>query len=218
MPDYTVARRNMVECQIRTNKVTDPRVIAAMRDIPRELFVGQAQEGVAYIDEDLPIGNGRFLMEPMVLARLLQNAAIAESDIVLDIGCATGYSTAVIARLASTVVGLDPDPALVASATETLSRLSVDNAVVVEGVLRDGYRAQAPYDVILFGGAVPEVPEAIFEQLAEGGRVLAVICPEGAQGRASLFLKWRGSIGRREIFDASVPPLPGFELTPRFVF
>jgi protein-L-isoaspartate(D-aspartate) O-methyltransferase len=218
MPDYAAARRNMVESQIRTNKVTDPGVLDAMGSIPREEFVPPALAGVAYVDDDLPVGHGRHLMEPMVLARLLHHAEIRPTDVVLDIGCATGYSSAVAARLAATVIALESDSALVRRASQTLAKLQVDNVVVVESALRSGYARQAPYDVILIEGAVPEIPAAIAAQLAEGGRLCAVVSPPGQTGRAVLALKTGGVVSHRDIFDAATPPLPDFVLEPGFRF
>ena len=139
----------MVEGQVKPNKVTDPAIIDAMLEIPRELFVPSAQRGVAYVDEDLPIGRGRYLIEPMVLARMIQEAEIGAGDVVLDVGCASGYSTAVMARLANTVVAVESDHEFAQQAGTLLSQLGVDNAVVMEGTLTAGYPAQAPYQRIL---------------------------------------------------------------------
>ena len=155
MPDYSTARYHMVECQIRTNNVNDPRLIKALQEVPRELFVPDPFRSIAYLDHDLKIADGRFLMEPMVLARLLQLAEIQPTDIVLDIGCTTGYAAAILARLAATVVALESDSLLAKRATATLARLEADNVVVVEGALNEGYAEQAPYDVIVVGGLVP---------------------------------------------------------------
>jgi protein-L-isoaspartate(D-aspartate) O-methyltransferase len=218
MPDYAVARRNMVAGQIRTNQVTDPALIAALEEIPREIFAPPALAGVAYLDEDLPLGGGRHLMEPRVFARLLQSAGIERTDVVLDIGCATGYSSAVISRLAATVVALESDPVLIRKANEAFARLELDNAVVVDGPLASGYPAQAPFDVIVIEGSVPEVPAAIAAQLAEGGRLFAVVAPTGGTGQAVLMLRRGGVVSGRAICDASTPPLPGFEIVPGFQF
>jgi protein-L-isoaspartate(D-aspartate) O-methyltransferase len=218
MPDTAVARRNMVDSQLRTNKVTDPAVLDAMASIAREEFVPAALAGVAYVDDDLPLGDGRYLMEPMVLARLLQHAAIKPSDVVLDIGCGTGYSSAVAARLAATVIALETDSQLARRARQTLAKLQADNVVVVEGALGSGYARQAPYDVILVQGAVPEIPPAIAAQLAEGGRLCAVVSSHGQAGRAVLALKTGGVVSHRDIFDAATPPLPGFVFEPGFRF
>ena len=215
--DYAAARHNMVENQIRTNKVTDPALIAALEELPRELFVPKGLRAIAYVDEDIAVADGRYLMEPMVLARLLQAAAVRPGDMALDVGCATGYATAVLARLASAVVGLESDPALAAEAGERLSRLNIDNAVIVEGPLTEGYRRQAPYDVILMGGRVDELPPGIVAQLAEGGRLVAVIGGPG-MGRACVVTKPGTAGARRPIFDAAVPVLPGFERRQGFVF
>ncbi len=218
MSNFAAARRHMVDSQIRTNRVTDPLVIGAVEEIPRERFVDKTLEGVAYLDEDLPIAPGRNLMEPMVFSRLAQALEIGSDDVVLDVGCANGYSSAVLARLASTVVALETDSGLAARASATLLELGIDNVVVVEGPLADGHAAQAPYDAILVGGMVSEVPRALQDQIAEGGRLCAVIGADRGPGRATLMVKRGGIISRRTIFDAAVPALPGFETEPGFVF
>ena len=218
MVDFAAARLNMVESQIRTNKVTDIRVIEAFEAVPRELFVGDGLQGIAYVDEDLEVAPGRFLMEPMVLARLLQAVAPGSGDMVLDIGCATGYSTAVLAGLGETVVGLDTDRAMVETANRTLNGLDLDNAVVVEGALDQGYAKQAPYDVILMQGAVSEVPAALKTQMAEGGRLAAVLVDHAGIGRATLIERTGEVFSSRTLFDAATPILPGFQREPGFVF
>ena len=218
MVDFATARRNMVENQVRTNKVTDPVLIAAMAETPRELFVPRGLRGVAYVDEDIAVAPGRYLMEPMVVARLLQLAEVQPTDIALDIGCATGYSTALLARLCDTVVGVESDHDLAARATAVLADLGVDNAAVVEGRLTEGYPKQAPYDVILFSGAVSEVPGSIARQLAEGGRIVAVIDRGTGVGRGTVFTLKGGVLSGREVFDAATPLLPEFEPQPGFVF
>ncbi|MFM2129543.1 MAG: hypothetical protein RL477_1089 [Pseudomonadota bacterium] len=218
MIDFEMARRNMVDNQLRPNKVTDGRVIAAMLSIPRENFVPEALRGVAYVDEDVPVGKGRALMEPMVLARLLQAAEIAPSDVVLDIGSGSGYTAAVCARLAATVVALESDRELISDSQRLLSDLGVDNVVAVEGALGRGYPQQAPYDVIVLSGAVPEVPEDILGQLGPNGRLVAVIARPGKASVACLARNCGGAISFVTLFDASVQYLPGFEREPGFVF
>lgn len=218
MTDFAAARLNMVESQIRTNKVTDPRIVESFEAVAREAFVGEAQRGIAYIDEDLEVIPGRYLMEPMVLARLLQAAAPQADDMALDVGCATGYSTAVLARLVQTVVGLESDRSLMDTANRTLNALDVDNAVVVEGALDAGYQKQAPYDVIVFQGAVSEVPVGIKRQLADGGRLAAVVIDTTGLGRGMLIQRTGDSFSGRTLFDASTPVLPGLARQPGFVF
>jgi len=215
--DYAAARHNMVESQIRPNQVTDPLVMTAMAEVPREAFLPKSLRGVAYVDDDIPLGNGRHMMEPLVLARLLQGAEIAASDVVLVIGCATGYCSAVLARMANTVVALESDSDLAEAATATLGEQGIDTVAFVEGALRDGYAKQGPYDVIFFCGAVPEIPVAIREQLSEGGRMVAVIS-EGPMGKAVLVTRRDGLFSSLEKFDAATPLLPGFESKPSFVF
>ncbi len=218
MVDNSAARRNMVESQLRTNKVSETALLAAFESVPRELFVPEALRGVAYIDEDIDLGGGRYVMEPMVLARLLQAARPRAEDVVLDIGCGTGYGTAILARLSATVVALESDGALAGQAMRTLTDLDIDNVVVVESPLAEGYPKQAPYDVILLNGAVSRVPPAISDQLAEGGRLVTVVREPAGVGRATLLQCHDGRVSGRVIFDAAVPHLPGFEGRPSFIF
>ncbi len=218
MIDFAAARLNMVESQIRPNRVSDPRLLEAFDSVPRERFVPEALQGIAYIDQDLEVAPGRYLMEPRVLARLLQAAAPQPEDIVLDIGCATGYSTGILAQLAATVVALEHQAELAELGNAVLNDLGTDNAIVVEGSLVEGYAKQAPYDVILIGGAVAEIPEAIAAQLAEGGRLATVVEEAPGLGRATLMENHAGILSQRALFDAGTPLLPGFEKAAGFVF
>lgn len=216
--DFELARRNMVDNQVRTNRVTDSLVISALRAIPRELFVPAPQKGVAYLDDDIEVAPGRYLLEPMVLARLLQLAEVQRTDVVLDVGSTTGYSSAVLGKMASSVVALEQDPELVNWAAETLLGLGIDNAVVVEGKLVDGLSDQGPYDVIFVNGAIDRVPENLREQLADGGRLVAVLRGEKGVGHATLMTRSGSAFGHRVDFDANVRMLPGFGRQPAFVF
>jgi protein-L-isoaspartate(D-aspartate) O-methyltransferase len=216
--DYHSARLNMVDSQIRPNKVSDPAIIAAMLSVPRERFVPAALRGIAYVDEDIPLGGARYLMEPMVLGRLLQVAAITPDDAVLDVGCGSGYASAVMARLARNVVALEEDPALARQAVALLGELALPNFAVVEGKLAAGCPSRGPYDVILLDGAVAAIPPAIAEQLANGGRLVTVVQGNPGMGKAVLMTRVDGAFGQRTIFDAWTPMLPGFAAQPGFVF
>ena len=218
MVDFTAARLNMVESQLRTNRVTDRRLLDAFETVPRELFVPEPLRGIAYIDEDLALGGGRFVMEPRVLARLLQAAEPGPEDVALDLGCGSGYATAILSQLVATVVALEDDATLAAAANRALGSLEIDNAVVVEGRLAGGYPKQAPYNVILLNGAVAEVPPAIADQLAEGGRLVTVVRAGPGLGRATLMRRDGGVVSSRVLYDAALPVLPGFEAEPGFVF
>ncbi|SDD71743.1 protein-L-isoaspartate O-methyltransferase family protein [Rhodospira trueperi] len=216
--DFEKARFNMVESQVRANRVTDPAVLQAMEAVPRELFVPKALRGFAYVDSSLSLDDGRHLVEPLVLARMVHAAAIQDSDVVLDVGCATGYSAAVLAHMASTVVALESDADLSTRATRTLTELGLDNAVVVTGTLADGYPRQAPYDVILLEGAVPEVPDDLRGQLGDGGRLVAIIGDGTWNSKLTVIERHGESFGRRVLFDAAAPRLPGFDRAEAFVF
>jgi protein-L-isoaspartate(D-aspartate) O-methyltransferase len=218
MTDPAMRRLNMVEGQLRTNKVTDPRLIRAMSSLSREAFLPGRLAGVAYLDEDVPLGRGRYLMEPMVFARLVQEAGIGAGDVVLEVGTGCGYGTAVIAALASTVVSVEGDDALRASAGAALQSQGVDNAVLVGGDLPAGHAAQAPYDVIFVSGAVAQPPRALLDQLAESGRLVAVLRPAGEPGRATVWTRRSGIVAARQVFDANTPHLAGFEPAEAFAF
>ena len=217
MPDYSVQRLNMVDTQVRTNDVTDPRIHDAMRTIERERFVPEAKRSLAYADLALEIAPGRFLPDPRTFAKLLQLADVRSTDSVLDVACATGYSTVVIAKLAGRATGLEHDAELVRIASEAIRASQVANAGVVQGGLTEGLPRQAPFDVIFINGAVETVPDALLAQLAEAGRLVAVVRSEG-QSRAQLFLKDKGHIGCRADFDSGVPLLAGFRKAVGFVF
>jgi protein-L-isoaspartate(D-aspartate) O-methyltransferase len=223
MEDFADARRKMVDSQLRTESVTDHAVLAAMGAVPREKFVPAHLRPLAYLDRDLPLkeaGRGappRYLMQAAPLARLIQLADIAPRDRVLVVGCGSGYSAAVLARLAASVVALESDPALQAEASRTISDLGIDNVSVVVGPLDGGYPSGGPYDAIVLDGAIETLPEALFDQLTEGGRMVAAV-GYGRTGAATLFTKSDHQIGRRPAFDASVPPLPGFRKPEVFVF
>ncbi|MBB6251351.1 protein-L-isoaspartate O-methyltransferase family protein [Nitrospirillum iridis] len=214
--DYTAARVNMIEGQIRPNKVTDPFVVEAFLAIPRERFVPEALAGVAYVDEDVPVAPGRYLLEPMVLARLVQELSLTRADKVLAVGVATGYSAAIMAELAGSVVALESDPALVEAARKALS--GVAGVTVVQGDLAAGHAAKAPYGAILVDGSVPEVPASLLDQLPEGGRLAAVVINAAGLGEARYYRKVGGVVSHRILFDAAVQPLPGFERRAEFVF
>lgn len=221
MIDFAHARRMMVECQVRTNDVTDLALIDAMLAIPRERFVSADQKELAYLDLDLPVGRSpgqgsRRLLKPMVLAKLIQAAEVQPQDVVLDVACATGYAAAVLVRLAGRVTALEEDAALAASAKGVLSDLASGNVTVVTGPLTAGWPAGAPYDVILLEGATEIAPRNLFPQLRDGGRLL---CIEGRNpGKAMAYRSVAGDVTGRPIFDAAAPLLPGFVEPPAFVF
>jgi protein-L-isoaspartate(D-aspartate) O-methyltransferase len=221
--DFAALRTKMVDSQLKTEGVTDPAVLAAFAAIPRERFVPAKLRPLAYVDNDLlikpPDGStaGRYLMEPAPLARLVQAAAIDPEDTALIVGAGTGYSAAVVSRLARGVAAVESDPGLAAEAARTLSALGITNAAVFNAPLAAGYDKGAPYDVILIDGAVEVVPEELFTQLHEGGRLTAIV-GLGRSAQGTVFTRTDDEIGSRPVFNAGVHPLPGFERPPAFVF
>jgi protein-L-isoaspartate(D-aspartate) O-methyltransferase len=218
MTDFAAARAHMIESQLRPNKVMDNRVLGAFATVRRELFVPGHLQALAYIDEDIPVGSGRHLMAPMVAARLIQAAGPRPLESALVVGAGTGYEAAVLSRLVRSVTALETDAELARWAHDAMVEEKIATVSVVEGPLRAGYRARAPYDVILFGGAVAGVPDEILSQLAGDGRLVAVVKPDaGAVGRATIAMRTGAVIARRVIFDAAIALLPGFEPKPAFV-
>jgi protein-L-isoaspartate(D-aspartate) O-methyltransferase len=218
MTIYEAARVHMVESQLRPNKVTDERVLAAFLRIRRELFVPEHLRGVAYVDDDLPLGGGRYLMKPMVAARLLQAAMVEAKDTALVVGAGVGYEAAVLALLARNVIALEDNPELARIGRSALVDHRIASVSYVEAPLALGHRQRSPYDLILFGGAVTAIPEEINGQLAENGRIAVVLRPHESVGRATLIVRTGGAFASRVIFDAATPLLPSLVEKPGFSF
>jgi len=215
--DTVLQRKNMVESQVRPSDVTDRRIIRAMLEVPREAFLPERTRAVAYMDEAIGLPCGRSLLAPRVLAKLIQHLDLGDGDAVLEIGCGTGYATAVLARIAPTVVAVEADPALADTARRTLAAAGVANATVHVADHAQGAAVEAPYDAILINGAVPSVPAGILDQLKDGGRLVTVIAA-GPVGRAVQWRRFGGTFDQRVLFDAAAAPLPGFERKAEFVF
>jgi len=223
MIDFAAARRMMVDGQVHTSDVTDRRILAAMLELPRERFVPETKAALAYLDADVPVTEAepgkpaRRLLKPMVLAKLVQAAAVQASDHVLDVGCASGYSSALLARLARAVIALEQEETLVRLARENLKAVGADNVTVVAGPLTQGWQGGAPYDVIFLNGATEIAPQALTRQLKDGGRLVCVL-GRGPTGQAILYRSVAGDISGWPIFDAAAPVLPGFAAPAEFVF
>jgi protein-L-isoaspartate(D-aspartate) O-methyltransferase len=218
MSGYEAARANMIERQLQPNRVTDAQVVAAFAAIRRELFVPEALRGIAYSDTDLPLGNGRYLMAPMVAARLIQAADIGRQDNVLVVGAGVAYEAAVMAALARSVVAIEDDAELARRGRAALVEHRIATVKYVEGPAGRGQHGRAAYEVIFFAGAVVQIPAEISGQLAEGGRMVAVLRPDDGPGRATVTTRTGGILASRVIFDAATPLLPGFARKPAFVF
>ena len=221
MTGFSAARQHMVDGQVRPSDVTDARIIDAMLAVPREAFVPQSQRALAYLDLDLDASEAasakRFLIKPLVIAKMLQAAGIGASDKVLVAGSASGYTAALVARLAGQVTAIESDPAQVARAMAVLADLGLANVTFQAASAAGGYPGGAPYDVIVLDGATEIVPERLFAQLAEGGRLVGVFAMTKPP-RAMIVTRSHGDFGNRSLFDATAPVLPGLERLPAFVF
>ncbi|MFZ3308257.1 MAG: protein-L-isoaspartate O-methyltransferase [Xanthobacteraceae bacterium] len=217
MFDTAMARRMMVDGQVRTADVTNLDLIAAMLAIPREIFAPPGLADQAYLDSDIALGGGRVLLKPMILAKLIQGAKAGPKDHVLDVGCGTGYSSAVLSRITGSVVALEADVGLAKLAQEAFKAAGVVKVTLATGPLAGGWPSAAPYDLILLNGATEIVPEALGSQLKPNGR-LACIFGGGPASKAIIYRAVEGHLVGRPIFDAAAPVLPGFAAPPAFVF
>lgn len=217
MQDYAAAREAMVDRQVRPSDVTRYGIVDAMLRVPRERFVPAPKRSVAYAGEAVEIGADRWLLDPRVFAKMVDAAEIEPSDAVLDIGCGLGYSSAVLSGLCRAVIAVECDETLAASAEETLRDIGADNVAILTGPLQEGAPSEAPFDVILVEGGIASPPQALFDQLAEDGRLVA-IWTGGSFGRAQVSVKSGGLISTRWVFDAAAPVLPGFAAEPSFAF
>jgi protein-L-isoaspartate(D-aspartate) O-methyltransferase len=217
MIDFEAARTAMVDRQVRPSDVTSFPIIAALLAVPRERFVPSALRAVCHAGDDLPLGGGRSLLDPRVFAKMLDAADIDPGDLVLDLGCGMGYSTAVLSRLAAAVVGVESDAALAKQAAATLTALEIDNAMIENRPLAEGAPDNAPYNVILINGAVEEIPEALRAQLRDGGRLVAIEMTGGV-GRCSVWTRTGDVIASRRAFDATAGLLEGFRRAAAFEF
>lgn len=211
------ARTAMIDSQLRPNRVNDERIIAAISKVDRTLFVPKEKQSIAYVDDSIEVADGRYLLEPRVFARLLVAADIQADELVLDVACGTGYSTAVLAGLADAVVALEKDQTLAEMAEENLTASEVINAAVIAGDVNAGNEKQGPYDVIFIGGAVADVPECFIKQLKDGGRIITLLADKGFC-RACKITKNGEKVVRENLFDAHAEILPGFEAKKSFVF
>jgi protein-L-isoaspartate(D-aspartate) O-methyltransferase len=214
---FAEARNNMVDSQVRPNKVTDPRIVAAMRQLPRERFVPPAQLPRAYADEDVPLGEGRVLLEPMVIARLIQLTAVRAGERALVIAAGTGYGAAVLAACGARVTALEDCAPLSAIARTVLAECA-PSVSMVSGPLAAGWPAGAPYDIILIEGTVAEIPPAIGDQLhRESGRLVAICAASDFGGQAVLAEATAAGLRSQPMFDCATAPIPGLQPSTGFV-
>ncbi len=217
MHDYAAAREKMVDCQVRPSDVTRYAVIDAMLEVPRERFVPSSKRPVAYAGEAVELAEGRWLLDARVFAKMIDAAEIEPNDAVLDIGCGLGYSSAVLSRVCRAVISVESDESMAKSAEETLSSLGYDNIAVLNSAFESGADSEKPFDVIVIQGGVGDVPQALFDQLADDGRLVA-IWMDGRFGQVRTSAKTGGTISHRWIFDAAAPLLPGFSKDAAFAF
>ena len=216
---FATLRKAMVDSQIRPNKVIDDQVIEAFSRVPRELFVNRQMQELAYIDEDLHLSGGRFIIEAMVMARMVQALKLTASDNVMCIGAGNGYGAAILSSLAASVIAIETRIQMVEKAQQIVAGLDIGNVAVVKSRLQDGYPSEAPYQGIIIEGGVEYVPQALFDQLSDGGNLVCVLRPRGLDvGEATLWHKRNGHITPKGLFTAQVPVLDEFKLKPKFAF
>lgn len=218
MYDEGAARTAMVDGQVRPSDVTSHEIIDAMLEVPREKFVPASKRVICYADTMVDLGEGRMLLQARIFAKMLQAAAITPTDTVLDIGSGLGYSSAVLSKLANAVIGIEEHEGLASAAETALASSAIDNAVIVTNPLNEGCEAEAPFDVILIEGAVRSVPDAILDQLSEGGRLVAIHMGNDGIGRARMWVHAHGKVTSRDLFEADAPILKGFDAAPAFAF
>ena len=207
---FSLARKNMVDCQLKPNKVINKNVLTAFSDVPREKFVKKKHINHCYLDENLQINKDRYLMNPTIFARLVQSLDVRKNQTVLTVGSATGYGTVILSYLADTVIGIESDKKLIENSSETLLKLNVNNAAIIQGNIVEGYVNQAPYNSILIEGAVNEVPEKILNQLSNNGKLATIQYISKNNGKAVVFEKVDEVIVKKYLFDANVPLLNAF--------
>lgn len=215
--DFDAARHAMVEGQVRTSDVTRPEIVDVMRALPREPFMPRSERALAYADLDPSVGEGRRMLAPRTFAKLLQAAGVGPGEIVLDVGCATGYSAVALARIAGFVAALEENPVLADQAAQRLAEFEADAVALERGPLVDGAAGSGPYDVIVLEGATEVQPTALLDQLKEGGRMVGVFM-KGPIGSARRWRRTAGTISCVELFEVSAPVLPGFDAAPAFSF
>ncbi len=217
--DFKIARKNMVENQIRANKVTSLNVINAFLDVPREKFVPDALQEISYVDEDIQLSRNRFMMKPMILARLFQSLNLKGNENILHVGSNSGYGSAILSRMCSSVISLESDKKLFETSVHTFSNLGFDNVVPLHGSMENGVEKEAPFDIIFIEGSIETEPKSLFGQLNENGKLIAIIRPANIKiGKAKLFFKIINEIGLENLFDAQVSKLSIFKSKTKFSF
>ncbi len=217
MVDYTQRRVTMVDTQVRPSDVTKFPVLDAMLTIPRETFAPDSMRDVAYADGPIALGNGRQLLDPRAIAKLLEALEPKPTDLVLELGASTGYTTALLAHMSEAVVAVEEDEDLARDAEAALNAQGVDNAALITGPLTEGSPKHGPYDAIAIFGGVQQVPEAVLDQLKESGHIAAIFM-DGALGEARIGIKSSGRVTWRMAFNATAPVLPGFARAEQFSF
>jgi len=217
--DFKIARKNMVENQIRANKVTSLDVINAFLDVPREKFVPDALQEISYVDEDIQLSRNRFMMKPMILARLFQSLNLKGNENILHVGSNSGYGSAILSRMCSSVISLESDKKLFETSIHTFSNMGFDNVVPLHGSMENGVEKEAPFDIIFIEGSIETEPKSLFGQLNENGKLIAIIRPANIKiGKAKLFFKISNEIGLENLFDAQVSKLSIFKSKTKFSF
>ncbi|MDJ0921241.1 MAG: protein-L-isoaspartate O-methyltransferase [Henriciella sp.] len=216
--DFDKQRRIMVDSQVRVNDVTEPSIVSAFLNVPREKFVSKSAQSIAYSETEIKAGDNRAMWTPRDLGKMLRALEPQSGDLALVIGAGAGYSSALLGRIVETVIAFEDSPEAVELMTERFASIGMDQAIAVEGDLAKGLPDQGPFEIILIAGMVETVPQAWLEQLAEGGRLGVVVSEGRSLGTARVYTKAGDSASYREVFECCPPVLPGFEKAETFVF
>ena len=217
--DFELARKKMVDNQIRANKVTDLKTIDAFKYVQREKFVPNSLKEISYIDEDIQLSRNRFMIKPMILARLFQSLSLNGNENILHIASNTGYSSAILSRMCSSVICIESDKKLFEMSVNTFSEMGFDNVIPLHGVMENGVIKEAPFDIIFIEGSIEREPKSLFDQLNENGKLIVIIRPVNVKiGKAKIFFKKNNEIGMENLFDAQVSKLSIFKSNSKFSF
>ncbi len=209
--DFYTLRKNMVDSQLKPNKIVNKNLIDAFLRVPREIFLSKKIINQSYVDDNIDLTKNRYMLNPMIISRLIQALNVKQNDTILVLGSNVGYSSVILSYLCNTVIGIEAIKSFYEFSTSVLMKLDVNNVAIIKGKIEYGFPDQHPYDNILIEGGVNFVPERILNQLADNGKLVTVEVDEGNIGKAVIFKKQKNNYSKSFLFDANVPLLDVFK-------